>query len=96
MVRRLLAVSLLLMFSVGSAFAMDIDRHGDYTAKDASGVVARKCKNFSGTDDNRGNCTDWCSGYTATNAGATCACDEGTCADEPAAPLAAAAPASAH
>jgi hypothetical protein len=94
MIRRLLVVSLLLALSAGSAFAADIDRHGDFTSKDASGATAQKCKNFVGTDDNRSACTDWCSTYLAANSGATCNCDDGACVTEDAPP--AAAPATAH
>ena len=94
MIRRILTIGLLVAFSAGLASAMDIDRHGNFTAKDAAGVAAQKCKNFIGTDDNRSACSDWCSTYLAANSGTTCACDEGACPDEPA-PLAAA-PATAH
>lgn len=97
MIHRLLAVALLVALFTGSAFANDIDRHGSYTDK-SSGTAAEKCKNFGGTDDNRTACTDWCTSYTAANAGASCKCDEGAClvADATAAPIAAAAPAMAH
>jgi len=94
MIRRVLAIGLLVGFFAASAFAMDIDRHGDFTARDAAGVASQQCKNFIGTDDNRTACTDWCSSYLAANSGATCACDEGACAEAPA-PMAAA-PAAAH
>ena len=92
--RRLLAISLLLALSAGPALAADIDRHGDFTSKDAAGVTAQKCKSFVGTDDNRSACTDWCSSYVAANSGATCNCDDGACASEDAPP--AMAPATAH
>jgi hypothetical protein len=94
MIRRLLAVCLVLALSAGSAFAADIDRHGDYTSKDAAGVSSQKCKSFVGTDDNRSACTDWCSNYIAANSDASCSCDDGACASEDSPP--AAAPATAH
>ena len=94
MIRRVLTIALMMGFFAAPAFAMDIDRHGDFTAKDAAGAASQKCKNFIGTDDNRTACSDWCSSYLAANAGTTCACDDGACADEPA--PAAAAPATAH
>jgi len=94
MIRRVLAICLLLASCAGLAFASDIDRHGDFTSKDASGAVAQKCKNFVGTDDNRSACTDWCSTYLAANSDATCNCDDGACATADAPP--AAAPATAH
>ena len=81
MIHRLLAVAFVIALFAGSVFAMDIDRHGSYTEKSASGAVAAKCKDFKGTDDNRGHCTDWCSEYLASNAGNSCNCDEGSCAD---------------
>ena len=93
MIHRLIAATFMVALLAGSVFAMDIDRHGNYTEKNASGAVANKCKNFSGTDDNRGHCTDWCSEYLASNAGNSCDCDEGTCT-EPSAPAAAAPPSS--
>ncbi len=86
-------VALLVALFAPVASAYDIDRHGTFTEKGASGAVAEKCKNFVGTDDNRSACTDWCSNYITANAGASCACDDGACADAPAAPVAAAAPA---
>lgn len=94
MIRRILATAFLVGLLTGSAFAADIDRHGNYTEKDASGVAAEKCRNFSGTDDNRSHCADWCSAYIAANASTTCECDDGACPpDAPIAPQAAAAPA---
>jgi hypothetical protein len=96
MIHRVLAVAVVLAMFAAPAFAVDIDRHGTFTEKSASGAVAEKCKNFVGTDDNRGDCTDWCTTYTSANAGATCACEEGACAEAAAAPLAAAAPATAQ
>jgi len=90
MIHRVLAVAFVVALFAGSAFASDIDRHGNYT-EGAAGAAVAKCKNFIGTDDNRGHCTDWCSSYTAANAGATCSCDEGACPDAPVAPVAAAA-----
>jgi hypothetical protein len=97
MIRRVLAIAFLGAFFAGSAFAgSDIDRHGTYSEKDASGAAVLKCKTFSGTDDNRGACTDWCTTYTTANAGATCACDEAACPEAAPAPPAAAAPATAH
>ena len=95
MLHRLLAVAFVVALFVGSASASDIDRHGNYTEKDATGAAAEKCKNFIGTDDNRSACTDWCHDYTSANAGASCECDDGACPDAPA-PQAAAAPATAH
>jgi len=95
MIRRVLTIGLLMGFFAASAFAMDIDRHGDYTAKDAAGVASQQCKNFVGTDDNRTACTDWCSTYLAANSGATCVCDDSACTEAPA-PVAAAVPAAAH
>jgi len=96
MVHRLLAVAFVLAVLVGSASATDIDRHGSFTEKGVSAGAAAKCKNFSGTDDNRSACTDWCSSYTAANADASCACDDGACPDAViVAPQAAAAPATA-
>lgn len=93
MIRRVLAISVLASFFAASAFAgPDIDRHGTYTEKDASGAAAQKCKTFSGSDDNRTDCADWCNTYTTANAGASCACEEGACSDA-IAPQAAAAPA---
>jgi len=92
--RRLLAISLLLALSAGPALATDIDRHGDFTSKDAAGATAQKCKSFVGTDDNRSACTDWCSNYLAANSDASCNCDEGACTSED--PPSAAAPATAH
>jgi hypothetical protein len=96
MIHRILVVALLVALCAGSAFASDIDRHGNYNEKDASGAAAAKCKNFIGTDDNRSACMDWCRDYTAANAGASCDCDDGVCPDAPPAPQAAAAPAPAH
>jgi hypothetical protein len=93
MIHRVLAVAVVLALSAAPAFAFDIDRHGTFTT--AAGA-APQCKNFVGTDDNRGHCTDWCSDYTTANAGASCSCDEGACPDEPAAAAPAAAPAPAH
>ena len=87
MLHRLLTVALVLGLFAASAFATDIDRHGNYTEKSASGAATSKCKDFGGTDDNRGHCTDWCTEYLAANAGTSCTCDDGTCAD-PAAPAA--------
>jgi hypothetical protein len=96
MIHRLLAVAILVVLFAAPAFAIDIDRHGNYTEGPAGAAVA-KCKNFTGTDDNRGACSDWCSSYTTANAGASCACDEGACPEaSQAAPVAAAAPATAH
>jgi hypothetical protein len=91
MIRRVLTIGLLVGFFAAPAFANDIDRHGDFTAKDAAGATSQKCKSFVGTDDNRTACSDWCSNYLTANAGTTCACDEGACAQE-SAPVAAAAP----
>jgi hypothetical protein len=90
MLHRLLAVASLVAIFAAPAFAIDIDRHGNYT-EGAAGAAVAKCKNFSGTDDNRGACTDWCSTYTTANASASCACDEGACPDEAPAPVAASA-----
>jgi hypothetical protein len=96
MIRRVLAIAFLGAFFVGSAAAgSDIDRHGTYSEKNASGAAVLKCKTFSGTDDNRGACTDWCTTYTTANADATCACDESACPEAPPTPQAAAAPVSA-
>ena len=96
MIHRVLAIAFLGVFFAGSAFAgTDIDRHGTYSDKDASGATVLKCKNFSGTDDNRGACTDWCTTYTTANASATCTCDESACPDAAPAPQAAASPATA-
>lgn len=91
-----MAVAFVVALFAGSAFAGDIDRHGNYTEKDASGAAAAKCKNFTGTDDNRGACTDWCSNYTAANTGVSCGCDEGACPDAPTEPVAASAGPVAH
>ncbi len=96
MIHRVLAVAIVLALFAAPAFAVDIDRHGTFTVAGASATTAAKCKNFTGSDDNRGNCTDWCSTYTAANAGTTCDCDEGACPDEPAAPAAAPAGPVAH
>jgi hypothetical protein len=95
MIRRVLTIGLLMGFFAAPALAMDIDRHGDFTAKDAAGVASKQCKNFIGTDDNRTACSDWCSTYLGANAGTTCNCDEGACTPE-SAPIAAAAPAAAQ
>jgi hypothetical protein len=92
MIHRVLVVALLVALFATTASAIDIDRHGTYTEGPAGAAVS-KCKNFGGTDDNRGNCTDWCTTYTTANASASCACDEGACPDAPPAPVAAAAPA---
>ena len=73
--------------------AVAVANLGRATDEDAAGVVARKCQTFKGTDDNRSACTDWCSTYLASNAGNTCACDDGACPDAVPAPQAAAAPA---
>ena len=95
MIHRLMVVAVVVALFTGVASATDIDRHGTFTEVGAS--AAAKCKNFVGTDDNRSACTDWCSSYIAANTGASCACDEGACTEaEPAAPMAAAAPAPAH
>ena len=96
MIHRLLAVAFVAALFAGSASAGDIDRHGNFTEKDASGAAAAKCKNFIGTDDNRSACMDWCRDYTAANAGTSCDCDDGACPEASAAPQAAAAPATAH
>jgi hypothetical protein len=94
MIRRILVVAFLFAIFTGSAFAADIDRHGNYTEKDASGAAADKCKNFSGTDDNRSPCMDWCSAYKTADPTAACSCDDGACPpDATIAPQAAAAPA---
>jgi len=94
MIRRVLAIGMLIGFFAAPAFSMDIDRHGDFTAKNAAGVASQQCKNFIGTDDNRTACSDWCSTYLAANSGTTCVCDESACPEAPA-PMAAA-PAAAH
>jgi len=95
MIHRLMVVAIVVALFAGIAFATDIDRHGTFAQAGAS--AAAKCKNFVGTDDNRSACTDWCSSYLAANTGSSCACDDGACPDaEPAAPMAAAAPATAH
>jgi hypothetical protein len=97
MIHRLLVVLAVVTLTAGIASATDIDRHGTFTGAGAS--AAAQCKNFVGTDDNRSACTDWCSSYIAGNTGASCSCDEGACPEaeaEPAAPMAAAAPATAH
>jgi hypothetical protein len=96
MIHRLLTVAFALALFVGSASATDIDRHGTFTEKGAPAGAAAQCKNFSGTDDNRSACTDWCSAYTSSNSGATCACDDGACVEAAVAPQAAAAPAPAQ
>jgi hypothetical protein len=88
MIHRILAAALMVGLLTGSALAADIDRHGSYTEGAGAAAVA-KCKNFTGTDDNRSACTDWCSTYTTANAGTSCDCDDGVCPD---APTAAAAP----
>jgi hypothetical protein len=88
MIHRLLAVAFVLMLFAGSASATDIDRHGTFTE---GASAAAKCKNFTGTDDNRSACTDWCASYTSSNHGTTCACDDGACPEAPA-PQAAAVP----
>jgi len=93
MIYRLMLITAALVLSAGIASATDLDRHGTFTEAGAAAGAAAKCKNFIGTDDNRSHCTDWCSSYTAANAGTSCTCDEGACA-EPEAP--AAAPAAAH
>jgi hypothetical protein len=90
MTHRVLAAAIVIALFAGPAFATDIDRHGNYT-EGTAGAAATKCKNFTGTDDNRGNCTDWCSTYTTANAGTTCNCDEGACPEaQPASDAAAA------
>lgn len=94
MIHRVLVVALVVSLFAVSASASDIDRHGTFTEKGASGAAAERCKNFIGTDDNRSACTDWCHDYTAANAGASCECDEGACLDAPSVP--AAAPLNAH
>jgi hypothetical protein len=96
MIHRILVVALVVALFAPIAFATDIDRHGTFTAAGAT-AAATQCKNFVGTDDNRSACTDWCSSFLAANTGASCGCDDGACsADAPAAPMAAAAPATAH
>jgi len=89
MIHRLLAVAFVVALFAASASASDIDRHGTFTERGASGAAAEKCKNFIGTDDNRSACTDWCHDYTAANAGASCARDDGACPDAPSVPAAA-------
>jgi hypothetical protein len=42
-------------------------------------VAAALCKGFYGTDDNLSACNDWCGEFRTSNAGASCACDEGKC-----------------
>ena len=91
---RIFAVALLIALLAPVASASDIDRHGTYTAAGASG--AAQCKNFTGTDDNRSACADWCSTYLEANTGTSCSCDDGACPTDAAAPVAAAAPAPAH
>jgi len=93
MLHRLMVAAVVVLLLAPVASATDIDRHGTFTQAGAPASAAAKCKNFVGTDDNRSNCTDWCSSYTEANAGTSCTCDEGACPDEPAAP---AAPAAAH
>jgi hypothetical protein len=95
MTHRVLAAALVIAFFAGPAFAIDIDRHGNYT-EGAAGAAVAKCKNFTGTDDNRSACSDWCTTYTAANTAASCTCDDGVCPEAEAAPIAAAAPAPAH
>ena len=95
MLHRLMVAAAVVVLFGSVASATDIDRHGTFTEAGATAGAAAKCKNFIGTDDNRSNCTDWCSSYTAANAGTSCNCDEGACPDEPVAPVAAA-PATAH
>jgi hypothetical protein len=93
MIRRVLAVVFFASFFAASALAgTDIDRHGTYTEKGASGAAAQKCKTFAGSDDNRTDCADWCTAYLTANAETTCACEEGACSDA-ILPQAAAAPA---
>jgi len=96
MIHRVLAVAIVAALFAAPAFALDIDRHGTFTVAGASATAASKCKNFIGTDDNRGNCTDWCSTYTTANAGTKCDCDEGACPDQPSASAAAPADPVAH
>jgi hypothetical protein len=76
--QRIIMSGLFAIALVGLAFAMDIDRHADFSNPKAQPAAAG-CKGFYGTDDNRTACDDFCGQYRSVNDGATCACTEGKC-----------------
>ena len=92
MLHRIVAATIMVGLLTAPAFAFDIDHHGNYTEGSGDAAVT-VCKNFTGTDDNRSHCTDWCSSYVAANSGAKCECDDGACPEDATAPAAASAPA---
>ncbi|HLX04888.1 MAG TPA: hypothetical protein VKR28_05100 [Candidatus Binatus sp.] len=77
--RKIIMSGLFAIALVGIAFAMDIDRHADFSNPKAQPAAAG-CKGFYGTDDNRTACDDFCGQYRTANDGATCECGEGKCA----------------
>ncbi len=77
--QRIIMSGLFAIALVGLAFAMDIDRHADFSNPKAQPAAAG-CKGFYGTDDNRTACDDFCGQYRSANEGSTCACTEGKCA----------------
>ncbi len=70
--RKIIMSGLFAIALVGLAFAMDIDRHADFSNPKAP-TAAAGCKGFYGTDDNRTACDDFCGQYRTDNEGATCA-----------------------
>jgi hypothetical protein len=77
--RKIIMSGLFAIAIVGLAFAADRDRHANYTDPKAPAAAAALCKGFYGTDDNLSACNDWCGEFRTSNAGASCACDEGKC-----------------
>jgi hypothetical protein len=75
--RKMIMSGLFVIAFVGVAFAIDRDRHADYSNPKAP--AAPQCKSFSGTDDNLTACNDFCGQWRTDNQGATCACDDGKC-----------------
>ena len=76
--RKIILSGLFAIAVVGLAFAADIDRHADFS-NPKTPTAAAGCKGFYGTDDNLSACNDWCGEFRTSNAGASCACDEGKC-----------------
>ncbi|HEY6394507.1 MAG TPA: hypothetical protein VIX12_03750 [Candidatus Binataceae bacterium] len=80
--RYLLAAGLVVALS-GVVYALDRDRHADYTDPSAAADATAQCKGFYNTDDNLTACQDWCEQYKSQHEGASCKCDDSKCpADE--------------
>lgn len=76
--RKLIMSVVFVIGLAGIAFAVDRDRHANFSDPKAPAAAAQ-CKGFYGLDDNLTACNDYCQQYVTANQGATCTCDDGKC-----------------